>query len=98
MLDREEVLIQLSSKLGEPKEYLIAQEDHADGFPHIHCYFKAMRKYNFRDPACLDLFDSDGTRYHGNYQSVRSPAAVKKYVLSRVVTTNGFICKDLTIE
>jgi hypothetical protein len=98
-MEKEEVLIQLSNKLGEPKEYLICQELHADGNLHLHCYFKAAKKYNLRDPRFLDLMSEDGTVYHGNYQSVRSAAAVKKYVMQKRCPTFSYpLCGNLTIE
>lgn len=58
-------------------EYVIAEEVHKDGSPHIHAYIKLNQKRRFRS----DLFDFDdlGTKYHGNYQSVRNYDDVVEY-------------------
>lgn len=55
-------------------EYIIAQEKHADGNLHLHCYLKLTKKCDVRNANGLDI---DG--FHGNYMSCKSPAAVKKY-------------------
>lgn len=56
------------------KEYIIAEEKHQDGSPHLHCYLKLRDRTRFRK----DLFDLEG--YHGNYQIARSFKCVVKYV------------------
>lgn len=66
----------LRSKL-DFEEYVIARELHQDGTPHLHVYLRRGegKKFNIRSTTKLDL-----GQFHGNYQSVRSTAAVKKYV------------------
>nr|UTM74968.1 replication-associated protein [Tick-associated circular DNA virus] len=54
--------------------YVIATEKHADGNDHLHAYLKLSSGWNNKDPTSWDL-----RTWHGNYQAVRSPAAVKKY-------------------
>ncbi|ATG71340.1 replication associated protein [Gopherus associated circular DNA virus 1] len=55
-------------------EYLIASEKHADGTPHLHCFVKLNKAVNLKRPTELDL-----KNHHGNYQSCRSPEAVRRY-------------------
>jgi hypothetical protein len=43
------------------KEYVIAQEKHSDGNPHLHAWISLNKKVNIGDPA---LFDISG--YHPN--------------------------------
>lgn len=70
----EEALEELKQKL-PIQDWIICQEKHKDGHDHLHCYLRLERKVNLKDPTKLDL----GV-YHGNYQTCRSPAAVKNYV------------------
>lgn len=58
--------------------YIVAHELHANGDPHIHCYFKLDRKYHTTSSTALDLILGPDV-YHGNYQGCRSAKAVKKY-------------------
>lgn len=75
-LEPEEALSLLRPEL-DFEDYVIAQEMHEDGTPHLHCWLQARpkKKFNIRDPAKLDLL-----HHHGNYQAARSQAAVLKYV------------------
>lgn len=61
-------------------KFIIAEEKHSDGNPHIHAYLKLQRKTNIRDPTKLDLKSSTGEVFHGNYQACRSRTKVMKYV------------------
>jgi len=60
--------------------YLIAQEQHMDGSFHLHCYLRLDHKMNIKDERKFDV-TVDGTVYHPNIQSVRSPKSVIKYVV-----------------
>lgn len=59
------------------EDYVIAQEMHEDGTPHLHIWLQARekKKFNIRDATKLDLLE-----HHGNYQAARNQSAVLKYV------------------
>lgn len=63
----------------EIAEFLIAEEEHQDGTPHLHVYLEMKEKLRTRNPRAFDLEDSEGNAYHGNYQPCRSPSAVMRY-------------------
>lgn len=77
-LPKEHVLETLQSLL-RIRDYIVAEERHADGNSHIHCYLKLLEKSNTRDPTFLDLEGLEGEIFHPNIQSVRSPTQVQKY-------------------
>lgn len=74
-LEPAEALLLLQAKL-DFEDYVVAQEKHADGTNHLHCYLRRGpgKKFNIRRPEFLDL-----SGHHGNYQTVRSAQAVQKY-------------------
>lgn len=57
----------------EFKEYVICQEPHEDGSPHLHAFLKYKTKVQF-GPRRWDI-DS----YHGHYEPAQSWRAVEKY-------------------
>lgn len=61
-----------TSGLPEIAEYVIAEEEHEDGTPHLHCFLKFVRRIRFSKK--FDLLE-----YHGNYQIAKSWRAVEKY-------------------
>jgi len=75
-LEPEEALSLLRPEL-DFEDYVIAQEMHADGTPHLHVWLQARgkKKFNIRDATKLDLL-----HHHGNYQAARSVSAIVKYV------------------
>lgn len=62
------------------EEYVICEELHQDGSPHLHAFIKLWRKKRF-NATMFDIEDLDGTVYHGNYQKAKSFRAVVRYVL-----------------
>lgn len=54
--------------------WIIAEEKHQDGTPHLHAYLKLDAKFNCKDQKFWDLKE-----WHGNYQAVKSASAVMKY-------------------
>lgn len=54
-------------------EWVIAEEEHADGEPHLHAFLKLTKRKNFK-ASMFDLGD-----YHGNYQIAKSWRAVQEY-------------------
>lgn len=55
-------------------KYLVAQELHKDGTPHLHVYLLLGDRVDTRDPRYWDI---EG--FHGDYQACRSPNRVKTY-------------------
>ena len=72
-LSKEDALEQLRARY-ELNEYVIAEEEHADGEPHLHAFLKLNKRKKF-SAAMFDLGD-----YHGNYQPAKSWRAVVDYV------------------
>lgn len=72
-LELDVALSEISSILSIDK-YIIAREKHTDGGAHIHMYIKCLNPADIRKPDKLDILG-----FHGNYQSCRSPNAVRKY-------------------
>ena len=73
-LTKEEALKILDDRFnGEIQEYIIAEEKHKSGDPHLHGFikFKGRKRIKSRD------FDLD--EYHGNYQVAKSWKAVARY-------------------
>lgn len=58
----------------EVKEYVVAEELHKNGDPHLHCYFKLSAPFRTRDQHALDL-----RGFHGSYEGCRSAKNVIKY-------------------
>lgn len=83
--DAQSVLDDLKDSLANQKkpisilEYVICEEQHKDGSPHLHAFLKVDRRIHFKK----NLFDIifEGETYHGNYQVAKSYMAVKKYVM-----------------
>lgn len=75
-LTKERALALLSDKFMDHDvlEYVVAEEKHANGDPHLHCYFKLGKAWRTRDPLSLDI-----AGFHGNYQGCRSAKNVMKY-------------------
>lgn len=64
----------------EIKEYVICEEKHENGDPHLHAFIKLDRRREFRADL-FDVMDLDtGKNYHGHYETAKSFRAVIKYV------------------
>ena len=59
--------------LPEIVEYVIAEEEHKDGSPHLHAFIKLAKKIRFAQ-AAFDLME-----YHGHYEPAKSWRAVAAY-------------------
>lgn len=55
------------------QEFVIAEEQHKDGTPHLHAFIKLKKKKRFK----ADMFDLE--EYHGHYEPAKSFKAVVKY-------------------
>ena len=74
-----EVALKLLDVKYELQEYVICQEKHKDGSPHLHAFLKLKTKRRF-NPQMFDLNDL-GQNYHGEYQPAKSFKAVVRYVI-----------------
>lgn len=63
------------------EEYVISEEKHKDGQPHLHAFLKLKKKKRVK----VNTFDLED--FHGNYQVARSWQSVKEYVIK----DNNFI-------
>lgn len=52
----------------ELKGYLVCEEDHKDGTPHLHVFLSFLKKKNFKGEGCFDFIAGQ----HGNYQVTKS--------------------------
>lgn len=75
-VSKEDALTILNTNgLPEIEEYVIAEEKHEDGSPHLHAFLKFKKRVRFNQVKDkLDLLE-----YHGNYQGARNWVAVEKY-------------------
>lgn len=77
--------------------WIVAQEEHADGGLHLHCYLELPSKVDNKvDPRTFDLTSSSGKWYHPNIQAVRSPKAVKEYVTKESNYTTNLNIEEST--
>ena len=70
---KKEDALELLKATGKIKEYVICEEEHKDGSPHLHAYIKYTRKQTWNKTK-WDLLT-----YHGNYGSERSYKGCLKY-------------------
>lgn len=61
----------------EIQEYVIAEEKHKSGDPHLHAFIKLKKKKRF-NPTMWDLTDL-GKVYHGHYEPAKSFKCVVRY-------------------
>lgn len=74
---KEWVVEQLPELFRDLEGYVVAEETHEDGQPHLHVYLSLKATRSISDPAYFDPIVDPPK--HGNYQVVRSPYAVLKY-------------------
>nr|WQA30169.1 MAG: rep protein [Cressdnaviricota sp.] len=63
------------------KEYIVAEEKHKDGTPHLHAYIVLNKKARFKANR-FDISDL-GKTYHGNYQKVKIREKCIDYVVKK---------------
>ncbi len=73
--EKEVVLASIISKL-DPEWAVVAQEQHKDGTPHLHCVIVLKKRRNIRGCKLLDSIVGK----HGDYQSARDLVKVLSYV------------------
>lgn len=78
-LTKEELLLHLQTLTVDIKEYVIAEEEHKDGEPHLHAVLIFERKFDTMDQRYFDVTKEDKV-YHPNIQSTKDRAAAIEYV------------------
>ena len=81
--DAQSCLDDLRDKLQEKwnlaiEEYVVCEEKHQDGSPHLHAFLKLDRKIRFKGDRFNFIYE--GKEYHGDYQIAKSWHAVQRYV------------------
>ena len=65
----------------DPSYIVVSSELHEDGHPHLHALAVLNKKYDSRQPTCLDLTcPATDVVSHGNYQGARDAKSVHQYV------------------
>lgn len=74
---KEQAMQRIKDKIGTNlKGCLVAQENHQDNAKHLHVLIRLQKPFSTRNPRCFDYVCGK----HGNYQTVRSPQAVRNYL------------------
>lgn len=74
-----EVLLEAISAKAEVQDYLISQEEHADGGFHLHAYFKFTKKLDTKSQSFFDV-PWYGKERHPNIQKPRSVHKIWDYI------------------
>lgn len=75
---KEQAMQRIKDKTGTNlRGCLVAQEQHQDGAKHLHVLIRLQKPFSTRNPRCFDYVCGK----HGNYQTVRSPQAVRNYLV-----------------
>jgi hypothetical protein len=89
-LSLQKTVEQLKKKLSSyiVQEWVVVQESHKSGEPHIHVYLKTLKKTNILSSKFLDLQDDLGNNYHGNYVCAKRKNSVIEYILKNIPSKN----------
>ena len=72
------------------KGYIVCEEKHKDGTPHLHVFLTFHTRKNFKDKNCFDFIGGK----HGDYKVCKSVAGSVKYV-----TKDGnYVAKGVDVE
>lgn len=74
---KEEVAARLPALYPDLNGYIVAEESHANGDPHLHVYLDLKGKRDIQDPFFFDPMV--GPPYHGSIEAARSPAGSIRY-------------------
>lgn len=83
------------------KNYVIAEETHMDGSPHLHAYLEMDRQVETVRADFADLkavVENEVMNYHGNYQAVRSHQSVIKYCAKKDNYITNFTEEEMRIK
>ena len=74
----------------EMKGYIVCEEQHKDGTPHLHVFLQFTKRKNFKDPHWADFIAGK----HGDYKVCKSVSGSVRYV-----TKDGkYIAKGVDVE
>ncbi len=83
-VSKESALEQLESicqQWGGIDKYIICEEEHKNGDPHLHAYIKVKgKRVRSKKASVFDLVMVPEVPFHGNYVGCKNPDAVKNYV------------------
>ncbi|AEF12629.1 replication initiator protein [Chenopodium leaf curl virus [VEM]] len=92
-IPKDEALLLLQSlpwSIVKPIYIRVAREEHADGFPHLHCLIQLSGKSNIKDARFFDLtHPRRSAGFHPNVQAAKDTNAVKNYI-----TKEGDYCES----
>jgi len=74
----------------EMKGYIVCEEQHKDGTPHLHVYLSFHARKNFKNPDCFDFIGGK----HGNYKVANSPRGSIAYVTK----AGTYLAKGVDVE
>lgn len=77
-VSKEAFLKYMETKDLDLQEYIICEEKHENGDPHLHAYLKFGKRLKFKADR-FDFIDL-GKEYHGHYEICKSWRAVQEYV------------------
>ena len=87
---KEEVAKKLEEKFKNMKGYIVCEEVHQDGTPHLHAFVHFEERQVFNSPDCFDFL----TGKHGNYKVANSVRGSVNYVTK----AGKYIVKGIDIE
>ncbi|AGI42768.1 replication protein [Vigna yellow mosaic virus] len=88
--DALQMLQSLSWSVVKPTYIRVSREEHADGFPHLHCLIQLSGKPSIKDARFFDItHPRRSTRFHPNIQAAKDSNAVKNYI-----TKEGDYCES----
>jgi len=74
----------------ELKGYIVCEEQHKDGTPHLHVFLQFSKRKNFKSPDWADFIGGK----HGDYKVARSVSGSVKYVTKE----GNYVAKGVDVE
>lgn len=88
---KEEAASRIEAKFGtELKGYIVCEEKHQNGDPHLHVFLLFNKRKNFKTASCFDFVGGQ----HGNYKVVNSLRGSVEYVTK----AGCYVVKGLDVE
>lgn len=81
----------ICAKYGDELQgYIVCEELHKDGTPHLHAFLQFKEKQHFRDPNCFDFIGGQ----HGNYQVTKN---IRKWV-TYITKEENYTAKGVDVK
>lgn len=89
---KKEVAVErIEQKFGDSlKGYVVAEEKHKDGSPHLHIFLQFTEKKNFKTCSCFDFI----TEQHGEYETARSLSGAVNYCIKE----GNYLSKGIDLD